>query len=37
MDPISILSKNDDYIDENDSKKYICGHLSYQKIPQRYE
>lgn len=24
--------KKDDYIDENDSKKYICGHLSYQKI-----
>ena len=24
--------ESDDYIDENDSKKYICGHLSYQKI-----
>ncbi len=24
--------KKDDYIDENDSKKYICGHLSYRKI-----
>ena len=24
--------KKDDYIDENDSKKYICGHLSYQII-----